>query len=61
MIPPVAVPLWTLIVTSAVTILGVMLAIMMAALFQIQALDRLTEGLRAEIRAETTALRAEMK
>ena len=57
--PQVTVPLWTLIVPPVATVLSAMLAVMMAALYQNRALDRLAESLRIEIRAESAALRAE--
>ena len=48
--PQVPVPLWILVVTPVATILGTMLAVMVAALFQNRAVDRMGEALRAEVK-----------
>jgi len=68
MMPNVPVPLWVLVTTPVVTVLGTMLAVMLAAVYQNRGVDRMAEALRAEInglRVEVNAiqlgLRAEMR
>ena len=61
MMPNVQVPLWVLVTTPVMAVLGTMFAVMLAHVCQNRTVGRMGEALRAEIAAVQTALRAEMK
>jgi len=60
MMPNVPVPLWVLVTTPVVTVLGTMLAVMLAAVYQNRGLDRMAEALRAEMKQGFAELRLEI-
>jgi hypothetical protein len=59
--PVVQVPLWSLVVTPIATILGTMLAVLLAAIYQNRAIEALRNELKAEIYGQINGLRAEMR